>query len=121
MIRALVTLGILAAAIWALTLGWGGAIAIAFVIALLFLAYKSQSLLPFTATFGVLLGLYTWLGEPHGIWKGFLWALFIVLALFNLGPIRKGLITAPFLKVYKRMLPSMSQTEPEIVFDSSLS
>ena len=113
MIRALVTLGILAAAIWALTLGWGGAIAIAFVIALLFLAYRSQSLLSFTATFGVLLGLYTWLGEPHGIWKGFLWALFIVLALFNLGPIRKGLITAPFLKVYKRMLPSMSQTERE--------
>ncbi len=113
MIRALVTLGILAAAIWALTLGWGGAIAIAFVIALLFLAYKSQSLLSFTATFGVLLGLYTWLGEPHGIWKGFLWALLIVLALFNLGPIRKGLITAPFLKVYKRMLPSMSQTERE--------
>ena len=113
MIRALVTLGIVAAGVWALTLGWGGAIAIAFVVALLFLAYRSQSLLAFSGTFGVLLALYSWLGEPHGIWKGFLWALFIVLALFNVGPIRKGLITAPFLKVYKRMLPSMSQTERE--------
>ncbi|MDW8259182.1 MAG: hypothetical protein RML32_07035, partial [Gammaproteobacteria bacterium] len=67
MIRALVTIGLIAATIWALTLGWGGVIAIAFVVAILFLAYRSQSLLTFTVVFGLLLALYSWLGDPAGL------------------------------------------------------
>ncbi len=35
------------------------------------------------------------------------------LWLFNVRPLRKALITRPFMKAYMRMLPSMSQTEKE--------
>ena len=39
--------------------------------------------------------------------------LLAALWLFNLRPLRKALISRPFLKAYMRLLPSMSQTEKE--------
>ena len=50
---------------------------------------------------------------PSGIWKGFLWLMLAALWLLNVRPLRKALITRPFLKAYMRLLPSMSQTEKE--------
>ena len=47
------------------------------------------------------------------MWKGFLWLLLAVLWLLNVRPLRKALITRPFMKAYLRLLPSMSQTERE--------
>ena len=105
-----ITLALLAA--WALT-ATGGIIALLCVAAGLYLAYKRLSLLAFTATFFVLLTAYSAAGDPAGIWKGILWLLFFVLVAFNIHPLRKAVITRPFMKIYRRMLPSMSSTERE--------
>ncbi len=61
MLGAIVILLLLAAAAYAVTTV-GGAIALLFVVAVLFLAYKRLSLLTFTATFTVLLAAYTMFG-----------------------------------------------------------
>ncbi len=112
MIRALVVIALLAAALYALTMP-GGIIALLFVAAVLYLAYRRMSLLSFTITFTVLLVAYTLFGAPAGAWKGFLWLLLATLWLLNLRPLRKALITRPFLRTYRRLLPPMSQTERE--------
>ena len=112
---ALVFLILLLAAAYAVT-QVGGVITLLFIAAVLFLAYRRLSLLAFTATFTVLLAAYTWLGAssaPAGLWKGFLWVLLAALWLLNVRPLRKALITRPFMKTYLRALPSMSQTEKE--------
>lgn len=105
-----ITLALLAA--WALT-ATGGIIALLFVAAVLYLAYKRLSLLAFTVTFFVLLTAYSAAGDPAGLWKGILWLLFFVLVAFNINALRKAVITRPFMKIYRRMLPSMSSTERE--------
>ena len=109
LIAALILLGL---AGWALTLK-GGVIAILFVAALLYLAYKRLSLRAYTATFGVLLVAYSAIGEPAGLWKGFLWLLFAALVLLNVVPLRQALVSRPFMRIYRRMLPTMSSTERE--------
>jgi acyl-CoA dehydrogenase len=91
-------------------------ITLLFVAAVLFLAYRRLSLLVFTVTFTALLAAYTWLGAssaPAGVWKGFLWVLLAALWLLNVRPLRKALITRPFMKTYLKLLPRMSQTEKE--------
>ena len=112
MIRTLVVLGLLGLSGWALTLP-GGVIALLFVVAVLALAYWRLSLLAFTGTFLVLLVAYTLVGAPAGLWKGLLWIAFAVLALLNIRPLRKALVSRPFMKTYRRLLPAMSQTERE--------
>jgi acyl-CoA dehydrogenase len=112
MANTIIALALLAVAIWALTLK-GGVIALLFVGALLFLAYRRLSLAAYTGTFFVLLLAYTVIGDPAGLWKGFLWAVFGVLALLNIVPLRKALVSRPFMKIYRRMLPAMSSTERE--------
>ena len=97
---------------WALTQP-GGVIALLFAVAVLYLAYRRLSLLAFTLTFTVLLAAYTVLGAPAGIWKGLLWIVLAGLWMFNLRPIRRALISRPFLRTYRKLLPSMSQTEKE--------
>jgi acyl-CoA dehydrogenase len=112
MIRALVVLALVGLTGWALTQP-GGVIALLFVVAVLYLAYRRLSLLAFTLTFTVLLAAYTVLGAPAGIWKGLLWIVLAGLWLFNLRPVRRALISRPFLRTYRKLLPAMSQTEKE--------
>jgi acyl-CoA dehydrogenase len=115
MLGAIVILLLLAAAGYAATTA-GGAIALLFIAAVLFLAYKRLSLLTFTVTFTILLAAYTILGEssaPAGVWRGFLWLMLASLWLLNVRPLRKALISRRFLKTYIKLLPSMSQTERE--------
>ena len=115
MLGAIISLLLIAAAAYAVT-QIGGVITLLFIAAVLFLAYKRLSLLTFTATFTVLLVAYTWLGAqsaPAGVWKGFLWVMLTALWLLNIRPLRKALITRPFMKAYLKLLPSMSQTERE--------
>jgi acyl-CoA dehydrogenase len=115
MLGAIIWLVLLGAAAFAVT-QVGGLITLAFIAAILFLAYRRLSLLTFTVTFTVLLGAYTWFGAsgaPAGIWKGFLWLLLAALWLANVRPLRKAAFTRPFMKAYLRLLPSMSQTEKE--------
>jgi len=84
-----------------------------FVVALFYLAYKRLSLFAYTATFGALLVAYTVIGDPAILWAVFLWVCFAALALLNVVPLRRALLTRPFMKVYRRMLPAMSTTERE--------
>ena len=115
MLGAIVILLLLAAAGYAATSA-GGAIALVFIAAVLFLAYKRLSLLTFTATFTVLLAAYTIFGEssaPAGVWRGFLWLMLASLWLLNMRPLRKAVISRRFLMTYRKLLPPMSQTERE--------
>src|SRR6202163_736439 len=112
MLGVIVSLMLVVAAAYAVT-QVGGVITLLFIAALLFLAYRRLSLLAFTVTFTVLLGAYTLLGAPAGIWKGFLGVLLAGLWLLNVRPLRKALITRPFMKTYLKLLPTMSQTEKE--------
>ncbi|HLY51529.1 MAG TPA: acyl-CoA dehydrogenase, partial [Steroidobacteraceae bacterium] len=112
MAGAIVTLLLVLAAAYAVT-QVGGVITLVFVAAVLFLAYRRLSLLAFTVTFTVLLALYTAAGAPAGLWKGLLWVLLAGLWLLNVRPLRKSLITRPFMAAYLRLLPAMSQTERE--------
>jgi acyl-CoA dehydrogenase len=112
MLGAIVSLLLVAAAAYAVT-QVGGVITLLFIAAVLFLAYRRLSLLAFTVTFTVLLAAYTLLGAPAGIWKGFLGLLLAALWLLNVRPLRKALITRPFMKTYLKLLPAMSQTEKE--------
>src|SRR6186713_1608993 len=84
-----------------------------FIGAVIFMAYKRFPLIAFTTVFTLLLAGYTYIAPPAGVWKGFLWVLLAALWLFNLRPLRKALITRPFMKAYMRLLPAMSQTEKE--------
>ena len=115
MLGAIVTLLLVAAAAYAIGQA-GGLITLLFVAAVVFLAYRRLSLLVFTATFTLLLAAYTLLGAssaPAGVWKGFLWVMLAALWLLNLRPLRKAIITRPFMKAYLKLLPPMSQTERE--------
>ncbi|HSY09124.1 MAG TPA: acyl-CoA dehydrogenase [Steroidobacteraceae bacterium] len=115
MVPVVITLLLVAAAVYAVT-QVGGVVALAFIAAVLLLAYRRLSLLAFTLTFTVLLGIYTALGAAGtaaSVWKGLLWTLLAGLWLINLVPLRKQLITRPFMKAYLKLLPAMSQTEKE--------
>lgn len=112
MIVASIVLVALLAVAFALTQsGW--LITAAFVVALLVLAYQRLSLRVYSLAFTVLLAIYTVFGHPAGLWKGALWVLLVALWLLNVRPLRKALISRPFLKSYLRLLPSMSGTERE--------
>ncbi len=114
-------LGALLALIAAVAIGYavtqaGGVITLILIVAVLYLAYRRLSLLAFTATFTVLLVAYSYFGENNAAaatWKGFLWLSLAGLWLLNVRPLRKALITRPFMKAYRRLLPPMSQTERE--------
>src|SRR5215510_10290006 len=115
MLGAIISLVLVAAVAYAVT-QVGGVITLVFIAAVLFLAYKRLSLLTFTATFTVLLTLYTMFGEasaPAGIWKGLLWLMLASLWLLNVRPLRKAVISRRFMKTYLKLLPAMSQTERE--------
>ncbi len=46
-------------------------------------------------------------------WRSILWMALVPLWLLTIRPFRVGFITRPFLRTYKRLLPSMSTTEKE--------
>ena len=107
----LVILSLIAGATYVAKIGTG--FTLLFIGAVVFMAYKRLPLIAFTVVFTLLLAGYTYIAPPAGIWKGFLWVLLAAIWLFNLRPLRKAIISRPFLKAYMRLLPSMSQTEKE--------
>ncbi|MBV8496267.1 MAG: hypothetical protein JO361_05745, partial [Gammaproteobacteria bacterium] len=110
MLGALISLVLVAAAAYAVT-RVGGIIALLFIAAVLLFAYRRLSLLAFTLSFTVLLAAYVVLGAPADIWKAALAGVVALCWLLNLRPLRRVLITRPFMKAYLRLLPAMSQTE----------
>ncbi len=91
----------------------GALVTVLFVFAVLYLAYGRLPLLFFTVAFTVLLLIYTALGSPAGLWQGFLWFLLACFWLLNLRPLRLAVISRPFMLAYRKLLPSMSDTERE--------
>jgi acyl-CoA dehydrogenase len=84
---------------------------IVFVGGALFLIYHRASLRAFTVAYGVALLAFTWLADGGLASLIVLWPLLAILVLLNVDSLRLRFITRPFLRTYRRMLPSMSDTE----------
>jgi acyl-CoA dehydrogenase len=92
---------------------YGAIITVLLLAAVVFLTYRRLGLLSFCGTLTLLVGLYCYLAPPAPTWKAVLWLVTAVLWLLNVKPLRRALISGPFLASYRRLLPSMSQTEKE--------
>jgi acyl-CoA dehydrogenase len=79
----------------------------------LYLTYQRVSLRAATLAAGVALIAYSVIRQPAAPWLALLWLAFGALALLNVDALRLRFITRPFLRTYRRMLPSMSDTERE--------
>jgi acyl-CoA dehydrogenase len=84
-----------------------------FVVVILILTYRRIGLGSSTAALMVPLGAYWVMGTAPDCWKWVLTAPWAVLLLLNVRPLRVGLVTRPFMKAYRKLLPSMSATERE--------
>ena len=96
-------------AVVGVSLAW----ALLFLGIVLVLAYARASLRFGTCVLGVALLGYWVLGPAPPWWKGVISAPFAVLLLLNIRPLRLRLVSRPFLRSYRRLLPSMSATERE--------
>ena len=79
----------------------------------IFLAYQRIDLRTSTIAAGLAVLAYTVFGEGAFLWKLLLWAAFGAMIVPNLIEFRREKITKPLLDVYRKMLPSMSNTERE--------
>jgi acyl-CoA dehydrogenase len=77
------------------------------------LAYQRIDLKTSTIATGLALLLYTVFGGGWWLWLLLLWAAYAVMAVLNVPELRRQKVTRPLLEVYRRMLPSMSDTERE--------
>jgi Acyl-CoA dehydrogenases len=77
------------------------------------LAYQRASLGTATLAAGVGLVVYSLVGNAAVAWLVVLWLGFAALVALNVSAIRLRFITRPFLRTYRRLLPSMSDTERE--------
>ena len=90
-------------------LAWIGAFLGTFVV----LAYRRASLPLSCGVLGLLLIAYLALGTAPAWWKAVLVVPYVLLILLNIRPLRLRLLTRPFLRSFRRLLPSMSATERE--------
>ncbi len=93
----------------ALTAAWAALLAGT----LLVLAYRRISLAFSCGILGLLLLAYWVLGATPQWWKICVSVPWALLFLLNLRPLRIPLLTRPFLRSYRRLLPAMSATERE--------
>ena len=91
----------------------GALITILFLVVVIYLAYRRLGLFIYTLAFSVLLLAYVLAGNPAELWKGVLTLALAFLWLLNVRPLRIAMISRPFMKGYRRLLPSMSRTERE--------
>lgn len=94
---------ILASLFWLLLFVGGG----------LFLAYQRIDLQRSTIAAGAALLAYTLFGNGAWWWLLILWAAFGLFASLNMIEFRREKVTKPLLAIYRKMLPSMSETERE--------
>ena len=78
-----------------------------------YLAYQRASLLVSTLLFAVGVVAYTLYGHGTLVSVIPLWLVLVVLVLLNIDVLRIRLISRPFLRIYRRMLPTMSSTEAD--------
>lgn len=84
-----------------------------FLVGALVLAYQRVSLLTATIAYGAALLIYALTTSTSLAWLIVLWGVLAVLVLLNIDAFRMRFISRPFLRTYRRMLPSMSQTEKD--------
>jgi acyl-CoA dehydrogenase len=87
--------------------------AVLFAGTVLILAYRRAGLALSTCILGVLALTYWILGTAPEWWKIAVSIPWVLLVLLNLRPLRVRLVTRPFLRSYRRLLPAMSATERE--------
>src|ERR1700723_3362887 len=98
---------------WVGSASWFAAWAVLFLGVLLVLAYRRASLAASTCVLGLLLVGYWVFGLAAEWWKIAVSVPYVLLLLLNVRPLRVRLVTRPFLRSYRRLLPSMSATERE--------
>jgi acyl-CoA dehydrogenase len=94
------------------TLGW----LLTITLGAIFLAYHRVSLRTATIAAGLALFLYSVLSDGGWLWftwLALLWLAFGVLVFLNIVPLRRSFLTKRFLRIYRRLLPPMSDTERE--------
>jgi acyl-CoA dehydrogenase len=79
----------------------------------LILAYRRAGLGASSCVLGVLLLCYWIFGSAPQWWKVIVSIPYALLLFLNIRPLRLRLVTRPFLRSYRRLLPSMSATERE--------
>jgi acyl-CoA dehydrogenase len=87
--------------------------AVLFLAILLILAYRRASLGLSCCVLGLLLAAYWVFGDSAQWWKIAVSVPFVILLLLNIRPLRVRVMSRPFLRTYRRLLPSMSATERE--------
>ncbi len=80
---------------------------------LVYLAYQRASLALNTTLFGIGVLAYTLFGGGGLVIVIVLWLLLAIVVFLNVDSVRIRLISRPFLRTYRRMLPPMSTTEAE--------
>ena len=78
-----------------------------------FLAYQRVDLRTSTVAAGIAVAAYLILGDGYWLWMLFLLAAFAAMLVPNLIEFRREKLTKPLLSIYRKMLPSMSDTERE--------
>ncbi len=79
----------------------------------IYLAYNRVKLLPSTVVAGVAVIIYTFYGSWHIVTLILLWLMFAILLVPNMPEFRRDRVTRPALEAYRKLLPSMSDTERE--------
>ena len=77
------------------------------------LAYRRSDLATSTIVIGFALLAYTMFGFGHWLITLLFWALFAGMVSLNLPEFRRNNISAPLLKIYRTMVPNLSDTELE--------
>jgi acyl-CoA dehydrogenase len=77
------------------------------------LAYRRVDLKASTIMLGFALLAYTLFSSSHWLWDLLLWVAYAGLVSLNNAKFRREQITAPLLRLYKTILPSISDTERE--------
>ena len=86
----------------------------------IYLAYNRVNLATSTVAAGAALFIYSIAGSPPFFWLLLLWLLFAGMVVANLRDFRREKITRPALAAYRKMLPSMSDTEREALEAGSI-
>jgi len=79
----------------------------------IFLAYQRIDLRTSTIATGIAVAAYVFLGDGHFLWKLFMLVVFGCMVVPNIIEFRREKLTKPLLAIYRKMLPTMSDTERE--------
>ena len=78
-----------------------------------FLAYQRVDLRTSTAATGIAVAAYVFFGDGAWLWNLVLLAVFAAMVVLNMVDFRREKLAKPLLSIYRKMLPSMSDTERE--------